>query len=182
MKKQNTVLAADPLDRSICVGVITSVHGVKGYVKIRSFTDNPVDVTSFSKVFDEEGKVYKINLVFPKKDYLIAAIEGVSSRNQAEDLRNTKLYIKRSELPTPASGEFYHADLIGMEAFLNDGSKFGIVKNVVNFGAGDILEIYDITSEKVIYYPFRKQFVPMVDIIQKSITLNPLEEVIASDD
>ncbi len=182
MRKQNTATTSDLQDRSVCVGVITSVHGVKGYVKIRSFTDSPVDVISFKNVFDEAGNNYKIRLVFPKKDYFIASIDGINNRNQAELLRNTKLFIKRSELPTPENGEFYHADLIGMEAQLNDGSKFGIVKNVVNFGAGDILEIYDITSEKVIYYPFRKQFVPMVDIIQKCITLNPLEEVIASDD
>ena len=182
MRKQNTATAVSQEDPDICIGVITSVHGVKGYVKIRTFTNKPTDVTSFNNVYDEDGNTYKVSVVFPKKDYLIAAIEGINNRNQAEPLRNTKLYIKRSELPTPKNNEFYHADLLGMEARSSDDSKFGIVKNVVNFGAGDILEIYDITSEKVVYYPFKKQYVPTIDINQRYITVNPLEEVITADD
>ncbi len=183
MRKQNTASTVqNVLDSDICVGVITAVHGVKGYVKIRTFTNKPADVTGFRNVFDEAGKTYKVSVVFPKKDYLIASIDGVIGRNAAETLRNTKLYIKRSELPETGDGEFYHADLVGMEAVNQDGSRFGIVKNIVNFGAGDILEIYDITSEKVVFYPFKKQFVPIIDLLQRQITLNPLEEVIAADD
>lgn len=182
MRKQNTAPAVSQEDPDICIGVITSVHGVKGYVKIRTFTNKPSDVTTFQNVFDEAGNNYKVSVVFPKKDYLIASLDGINNRNQAEPLRNTKLYIKRSELPTPKNNEFYHADLVGMEARSHDGSKFGIVKNVVNFGAGDILEIYDVTSEKVVYYPFKKQYVPVIDIVERYITVNPLEEVIAADD
>jgi 16S rRNA processing protein RimM len=169
-------------DPMVCVGVITSVHGVKGNVKIRSFTDAPTDIATFHHVFDDSGRQFNISVIIPKKDYMIAAIEGVSSRNDAEGLRNVKLYIKRSELPELANDEFYHADLIGMEARSSDGTLLGTVKNVVNFGAGDILEIYDISSEKIIYYPFKKQFIPAVDAISGVITLLPLEEVIAVDE
>ena len=170
------------LDPDLCIGVITSVHGVKGYVKIRTFTDEPSDIEQFSHIFDDAGASYELKIKIPKKDYIIASIEGVISRNHAEKLRNTKLFIKRSELPDLSQDEFYHADLIGMEAVSTEGDTVGIVKNITNFGAGDILEIYDLSSEKVIFFPFKKQFVPAVDVLQRKITLNPLEEMIAGDE
>lgn len=169
-------------DYDICVGVITSVNGVKGYVKIRSFTDNPQDLANFKKLFDESNKEYQINIITLKKDYIIAGIEGVASRNDAEKLRNTRLYIKRSELPSAGSNEFYHADLMGLDAKLKNGTNFGVVKGVVNFGAGDILEIYDLNSEKTIYYPFTKQFVPEINLEKRHILLEPLEEVLAASE
>jgi len=181
MKKEK-VSEISSQDPDLCIGVITSVHGVKGYVKIRTFTDLPTDISTFNHVFDTDGATFKLKVMIPKKDYVICSIEGVASRNEAEKLRNTKLFIKRSELPKLSEDEFYHADIIGMEAVSSEGGTIGIVKNITNFGAGDILEIYDISSEKVIYYPFKKQFVPLVDVLQRKITLNPLEELIAGDE
>jgi len=169
-------------DYDICVGVITAVNGVKGYVKVRSFTEKPQDITAFRKVFDENANEYKLSIVTLKKDYIIVGIKGVNSRIAAEKLRNTKLFIKRSELPEAGNDEFYHADLIGLEAKLKNGTKFGVVKNIVNFGAGDIIEIYDFNSEKTVYYPFTKQFVPEMDLANKTITLEPLEEILAASE
>ena len=165
----------------ICVGVITAVNGVKGYVKIRSFTERPADMANFECVYDpENNRTFKVKLISEKKDYLIAAIEGINNRNEAELLRNTKLYIKRSELPSVNEEEYYHIDLIGMQALSEDGVVIGIVKNVVNFGAGDILEVYDTSSEKTLYYPFTKQFVPVVSVVHHNLILRPLEETIAA--
>jgi 16S rRNA processing protein RimM len=174
---------ASSKDFDICVGVITSVNGVKGHVKIRSFTEKPSDIANFNALFDQDGKeVYKVSVVTSKKDYIIAGIAGISNRNEAEKLRNTKLFIKRSALPHSKGDEYYHADLVNLEARSEEGVQLGIVKNIVNFGAGDIIEIYDISTEKTIYYPFTKQFVPEVNIEKKYITLKPLEEVIAAAD
>jgi 16S rRNA processing protein RimM len=169
-------------DQDICVGVITAVNGVKGYVKVRSFTNNPKDIAEFAKIFDENNNEYKLSIVTSKKDYVIVGIKGVTSRNEAERLRNIKLYIKRSELPEPGNDSYYHADLLGAEAVLSDGTKFGVVKNIVNFGAGDIIEIYDHNSEKTVYYPFTKQYVPDVNLKDKRVILEPLEEVIAASE
>lgn len=168
-------------DYDICVGVITAVNGVKGYVKIRSFTERPSDIANFTSVYDPEtSRKFKVRLVSEKKDYLIAAIEGINNRNEAELLRNTKLYINRNELPSVNQEEYYHIDLIGMQALSEDGIVIGIVKNVVNFGAGDILEFYDTSSEKTLYYPFTKQFVPVVSVLNRNLVLKPLEETIAA--
>src|SRR4051812_4763367 len=109
-------------NKDICVGVITSVSGVKGYVKIRSFTAHSADITQFKQVYDQDGnKFSEISLVVAKKDYIIAGISGIANRNEAEKLRNTKLFINRTDLPAPANKEYYHADLIGLEATYEDG-------------------------------------------------------------
>jgi len=169
------------VDNDICVGVITSVNGVKGYVKIRNFTDKPSDIAKFDFIFDLNSKQsFQITVVSSKKDYLIGKIEGINSRSDAEKLRNIKLYIKRSALPSVKENEYYHADLIGTEARSEEGIIIGTIKNIVNFGAGDILEIYDKTSENTLYYPFTKQCIPEINITQKFIIVKPLEEVVAA--
>ena len=167
-------------DYNICIGVITSVNGVKGLVKIRSFTEQPEDIASFGKLFDDQQREYQLSIATLKRDHVIAGIKGVNSRNEAEKLRNVKLYIKRSNLPSSTSNEFYLADLIGMNATFKDGTKFGTVKNLLNFGAGDIIEICDLNTEKMIYYPFTKQFVLEVNTKKNQLVLEPLEELIAA--
>lgn len=170
-------------NKDICVGVITAVSGVKGYVKIRSFTADPKDITDFQEIYDQDGnKFKKISVVVEKKDYIIAGIAGISNRNEAEKLRNTRLFINRSALPAPANEEYYHADLIGLDAQYEDGTACGVVKNVFNFGAGDILEIYDMISEKTIYHPFNKQFVSNIDLAANQITIVKIEETVAAKD
>lgn len=170
-------------DFDICVGVITSVNGVRGNVKIKSFTEKPEDIVSFARVFNpESNSSFKISVVSIKKDHLIASIEGISSRNDAEELRGTKLYIKRSELPEAKDGEYYHADLMGLEVYYQDGLKAGLIKNIVNFGAGDILEVYDLTSEKMFYYPFNNQYVANVDLEAGRVEITRIEEIVASED
>ena len=180
MKKANK---APTIEQDLCVGVITSVNGVKGYVKIRSFTEDSRDICSFKNIFDKDTNTqFKIKLVSAKKDYIIAGIEGVENRNEAEKLRNTKLYITRDELPSLKKEEFYHADLIGMEVRTEDSISLGLVRNLMNFGAGDILEVQDLITEKVSYYPFNKQFIVKVDASERIITVTVLEEVLAADD
>ena len=173
---------SDPNSKNICIGIITSVNGVKGYVKIKNYTESHDDLANFDNIFDDEGRIYKISLISQKKDCVVAAIEGVNSRNEAETLRNRKLYIKRSSLPEVAEEEYYHADLVGLEAKYGDGSVFGTVIGVMNFGAGDILELHDASMNKSVYYPFSKQFVPEINISEKYIIITQLEEVVPIDD
>ena len=169
-------------DFNICVGIITAVNGVKGYVKIKSFTENPDDLTKFQQVFDEDNISYRISLVSQKRDYMIAGIEGVDNRNKAEKLRNKKLYIKRSELPDASEDEYYHADLVDLEARTEDGTKFGTVRDIVNFGAGDIIEVHDAALDRSVFYPFTKQFVPEINIKEGYVAFGVLEEVLAAEE
>ncbi len=167
-------------DYDICVGVVVAADGVRGHVKIKSFTDNPKDIESFSYLFDAEGREYKIKILATKKDCLVVSIDGVTNRNHAEQLRNVRFYIKRSGLPSVEADEYYHADLIGLKVKAQDGLVIGEVISIMNFGAGDILEIKDEFSEKAVYYPLSKQFVSKIDVNNRFIEVMPLEEIIAT--
>jgi 16S rRNA processing protein RimM len=168
-------------DYDICIGVITSAHGVKGNVKVHTFTARPSNVKDFIEIFDINGILYKLSVVsLPSKaGYLIAKIEGINSRNDAELLCHKKLYVKRSTLPAiQEEDEFYHADLYGMIVRSQDGEVIGTVQNILNYGANDILEVSDTNSEKVMLYPFNKQFVQQINIKERYLVLELLEEVV----
>ena len=176
------MLAMCANDHGVCVGVIASSSGVRGNVKIRSFTDNPEDISTFQKVYDFNLNTYKIEVVQVKKDYIIASIDGVNNRDQAEQLRNIRLFINRAELPEPSEEEYYHADLIGMSVYDTDNINIGTVVNLVNFGASDILEVQTLSDKDTVYYPFAKQWVESVDQENRKILLKPQEETIAADE
>ena len=148
----------------ICIAAVAGAFGVKGEVKIKSFTENPKDCLSFGPFLDEDGKT----LLTPVrsrsvKKFLAVTCKEVKSREEAEALKSTKLYTYRSALPEPDEDEFYYSDLIGLTVELSDGTAKGIVKAVHDFGAGDILEIRT-QGEPDWFHPFTREAVPIVDI------------------
>ncbi len=160
-------------DFDICVGVIASANGIKGYVKIKCFTDDPRDIESFTEVIDiRSRRVFVIKVRSIRNDCIIASIEGVETRNDAEQLQNVKLYIKRSELPAPNADEYYHADLVGCSVKLENGQLLGKIKNVHNFGASDLIEVHNDVSNEDTYYPFNKDFVKEVSLKDKLVILD----------
>src|SRR5579863_4875677 len=138
----------------ICLGVITGVHGVKGWVRVKSFTAEPEAIAAYGPLSDESGaRRFELELVGAGKGVLLARIDGVDDRNAAERLKGLRLYVRRSDLPPPEDDEFYEADLIGLAALLEDGSRFGTVRAVNDFGAGASLEIED-ANGKIVVVPF----------------------------
>ncbi|HKS61557.1 MAG TPA: ribosome maturation factor RimM, partial [Xanthobacteraceae bacterium] len=129
------------MDR-VLIAQIGAAHGVRGEVRLKAFTEDPLSVTRYGALESEDGKRrFEIEAVRPAKDMLVVRLKGVADRNAAEALTNTRLYVAREKLPKPADDEFYHADLIGLTAQTASGEAFGTVKAVHNFGAGDLLEI-----------------------------------------
>src|SRR5436305_8748806 len=129
-------------DKRVCVGVVAGAHGVRGAVRIKSFTANPEDVAGYGPLEDESGRQrFSLRLVGATKGVLIGWLSGVADRDRAEALRGLRLYLARAALPPTEEEEFYHADLIGLAAVLADGAPLGQVKAVHDFGAGDTLEI-----------------------------------------
>ncbi|AWK86342.1 ribosome maturation factor RimM [Azospirillum thermophilum] len=158
-------MSAPVPSRKVCVGQFAGSHGVRGLVKLRSFTGDPASVTAYGPLTDEEGRrSFRITLQGTVKDQFLARVDGVSSREEAQALAGLRLYVDRSALPeTEDEDEFYHADLIGLRAELADGTRFGIVKAVYDFGAGDVLEIRT-ESGALEMLPFSKACVPLVDV------------------
>jgi 16S rRNA processing protein RimM len=129
-------------EERVCLGEVVGVHGVKGLVRVRPFTEEPEAFAAYGALQDERGRRLTLEAVGRAKGVVLARIEGVADRTQAEALKGTRLYIARAALPAIEEAEtYYHADLIGLMAENADGQALGRVTAVHDFGAGDLLEI-----------------------------------------
>src|SRR5689334_8853228 len=126
----------------VCVGQFAGAHGVRGLVRIRSFTEEPMHVAAYGPVEDEAGtRHFRITAKSMAKGTVIAEVEGIDDRDAAQLLNGTRLYVSRDRLPPiEETDEFYQADLIGCAAFDTDGRELGTVHAVHDFGAGTLLE------------------------------------------
>jgi 16S rRNA processing protein RimM len=159
--------------KQICLGVVTSPHGVRGAVRIKSFTEEPEDVARYGPLTDQTGKrSFELRLIGAGKGVVIAHLSGVDDRNQAEALRGLQLCLPRSALPQPDAEEYYHADLIGLEAVLGDGTPVGRVRAIHDFGAGDTLELARPSGPPVMV-PFTRAVVPSVELATGRLVLDP---------
>ena len=157
------------------MGVITGAHGVRGEVRVKSFTADPAAIAAYGPLEDERGeRRLALALAGTVRGMLIARIAGIADRNAAERLKGTRLYLPRTALPQPEEGEYYHADLIGLEALLRDGSALGRVRAVHAYGAGDSLEI-ERPDGKTVLVPFTEAAVPLVDIAAGRLVVDPPE-------
>jgi len=162
-----------PAAKRICVGVITGAHGVQGAVRVKSFTADPKDVARYGPLEDESGeRRLSFRLVGSAKGVVIAHLAGIADRDRAEGLRGLRLYLQRAALPPTAEEEYYHADLIGLEAALADGTALGHVRAVHDFGAGDTLEIERLAGPPAMV-PFTRAIVPIVDLAAGRLVLDP---------
>lgn len=164
----------DGRDTRVCVAQIGAAHGLKGEVRLWSFTQEPPDFAAYGALETEDGlrKLEVENARFAK-DYFVAKFAGIDERNAAEALRNVKLYVARERLPDVSEDDtFYHADLIGLSAVTRDNAAFGEVVGVQNFGAGDILEIRR-GDGSTLMLPFTETVVPEIDLKGGTIVVDP---------
>lgn len=154
-----------PDDKRILVGVIGAPHGLRGEVRVKSYTDVPTAIGRYRPLrADRGGVALTVTAVRPvKDDMVVARFEGVTTREAAAALTNTRLYVDRDALPGVEDDEFYHADLIGLDAATAEGNPVGRVAAVLNFGAGDMLEI-EVAGGDSLLIPFTRAFVPRVDL------------------
>jgi 16S rRNA processing protein RimM len=160
-------------EKRVCVGVVGAAHGVRGAVRIKSFTAKPEDVARYGPLEDESGeRKFMLRLTGAAKGVLIARLSGVDDRNRAETLRGLRLYLPRAALPPPDEEGYYHIDLIGLDAVLTDGTLVGEVRAVHDFGAGDTLEIARPDGPPAVV-PFTKAIVPEIDLAAGRLVLDP---------
>jgi 16S rRNA processing protein RimM len=148
-------------DKQILLGRILGAHGLKGEVKIKSFTANPLDVASYGPVSVPDGRRFKLEKARMQGDIVIAGIKGVADRNVAETLKGLELTVGRDDLPKADEGEFYQADLIGLPVVDEAGKDVGEVVGFQTFGAGDLIEIRR-KSGRTSFVPFADTMVPTV--------------------
>jgi 16S rRNA processing protein RimM len=159
----------------ICVAQIGAPHGVRGEVKLRSFTEQPEAFMSYGPLESEDGtRRFEVEALRPAKDHFVARFAGVADRDAAEKLTNIRLFVPRDRLPPVEDDDtYYQSDLVGLTAVTPDGVALGAVKAVHNFGAGDIIEIVPADGGTSLMVPFTVEAVPTVDIPGRRIVVVP---------
>ena len=158
----------------ICLGQIGAAHGIRGEVRLRSFTADPEAIGNYGPLETEDGRVLEIEAMRPAKNHFVARLSGIRDRAAAERLVNVKLYVPRDRLPEPVEDdEFYHADLIGLTVVDRAGERLGTVVAIHNFGAGDLIEVQPDAGGKTELVRFDDTHVPAVDVAAGKIVVDP---------
>ncbi len=166
----------------ICLGQIGVAHGMRGEVRLRSFTSDPAAIATYGPLETEDGRVFEIESLRPGKDHFVARLSGICDRSAAERLANLKLYVPRERLPEPVEAdEYYHADLIGLAVVNLAGKRLGSVVAIHNFGAGDLIEVRPDAGGNTEMVPFDDTNVPTVDIAARRIVVDPPQGLFKTD-
>jgi 16S rRNA processing protein RimM len=162
-------------DERVLLGEIGAAQGLKGEVRIRSFTEDEAAIADYRPLEDEHGREVTIEALRVTPKALIARVKGVTTREGAEALTGTKLYVPRSRLPKREEEEWYHSELIGLAVLDRDGGTIGRVVAIQNFGAGDLLELTPASGGPTVLVPFTRDTVPEIDVEGGRLTLVPPE-------
>jgi 16S rRNA processing protein RimM len=162
----------------VCLAVVTAPHGVKGLVRVKTFTADPYGIAHYQPLENEHGERVALAVVGAAKGVLLARIEGVGDRDEAERVKGMRIYLPRAALPAPAAEEYYHADLLGLAVELRDGTALGRVRAIHDFGAGDTIEIERAEGSPLVI-PFTAAAVPVIDIAAGRIVVEPPEGLLA---
>jgi 16S rRNA processing protein RimM len=148
----------------ICVARIGAAHGVRGAVKLWTFTEDPLAIERYGPLSTKDGaRQFELTSARQGRDHLVATLKGVTTREEAESLNGVELYVAREKLPATDENEYYHADLIGLAAVTTQDEPLGRVIAIHNFGAGDIIEIAPPRGATILL-PFSNAVVPTVDL------------------
>lgn len=164
----STTHIADNADYAL-VGVVVGVHGIRGAVKVKTFTEIPEDIF-FYELLDSKGNMVELVKMSASKGTFIVKLNNIIDRNEAEMAKGMEFFISRADLPKLNDGEYYQSDLVGMTVVLTDGTEFGAVKEMHNFGAGELVEIVLKDTNKTEVYHFENDVIS-VNMDSNIITL-----------
>ena len=165
----------------ICVARIGAAHGVRGAVKLWTFTEDPLAVTRYGPLMTKDGaRQIEVTHAREAKDHLVATLKGIATREDAERLNGLELYVAREKLPATDEDEYYHADLIGLAAVTPANELLGRVIAIHNFGAGDIIEIAPVQGATMLL-PFTNAVVPSVDLAGGRVVIELPDEIDGDD-
>ena len=167
----------------ILVGRFGAPHGVRGEIRLQSFTQDPLAIATYGALAAPDGRSFTLKGVrLLRNNMLVARVEGIADRAAAQALNHVELTLSREALPVPDDeDEFYVADLIGLEAVDQSGAPFGTIVAVPNYGGGDLLEVRPLQGGETLLFPFTKAVVPAVEIAARRITVAPPAEVEIDD-
>lgn len=160
----------------VCVGAIAGAYGVRGEVRLKSFTAEAEAIADYAPLLTEDGSTsYTLTITRAIKNGLAARLSGVTTKEEADALRGTQLYVPRDRFPEPGDDEYYHADLVGLEVRDTGGTVLGRIKSVQNHGATDLLEVHGPGLKTTVLLPFTREAVPTVDLAGGRVIADPPE-------
>jgi 16S rRNA processing protein RimM len=169
---------ASPRSDRVLIARIGAAHGIRGEVRVKAYTADPQGIGAYGPLAASDGRSFEVASLRPASgpasDMLVVKFKGVADRNAAEALNGVELSVPRDRLPPAEEEEYYHADLIGLEAVTRGGAPLGTVIAVHNYGAGDLLEIAPKRGETLLV-PFTRAVVPEVDIGGGRVVVDPPE-------
>lgn len=164
------------MSEKVCVGAIAGAFGVQGEVRLKSFTADPYAVEDYGPLTTEDGgRSFDVHLLREVKNGFAAELSGITTKEEADALRGTRLFAPRDRLPHLPDDEYYHADLIGLDVFDTGGAALGKVHAVHNHGAADLLEVQVPGQSRTVLLPFTMAVVPTVDLSSRRIVADPPE-------
>jgi 16S rRNA processing protein RimM len=170
------------MSAQICIARIGAAHGVRGAVKLWTFTEDPLAVQTYGPLATKDGsRQFEVATAREAKGHLVATLKGIATREDAERLNGIELYVARDKLPTTDEDEYYHADLIGLAAVTAAGEPLGRVIAIHNFGAGDIIEIAPPHGATMLL-PFTNAVVPSVDLAAGRVVIELPAEIEGDDE
>lgn len=159
----------------VLVGKFGAAHGIKGEVRLKSYTQDPLAIIDYSPLVTRDGRAFTVEAVRPAGEVLVARIAELKDRNAAEAVTNLDLLVPRERIAGPLDeDEFLHSDLIGLAAVTVEGETIGTVTAVFDFGAGDVLDVAR-RGRRAVMIPFTKAVVPVVDIAGGRLVVDPPE-------
>jgi 16S rRNA processing protein RimM len=165
----------------ICIARIGAPHGVRGAVRLWTFTEDPLAVKHYGPLATKDGaRQFEVMHAREAKGHLVATLKGVTTREDAMRLNGVELYIAREKLPAVGKDEYYHADLIGLAAVTSADEPLGRVTAIHNFGAGDIIEIAPPHGATMLL-PFTNGVVPSVDLAAGRVVIELPDEIDGDD-
>lgn len=170
-------------ENPIQLAVIGAAHGIRGEVRVKTYTADPEAIADYGHIYDAQGKAYEVLEARASKNVVVVRFKGVNSRDAAEALNGTELFIDRSQLPDDEldEDEFFQTDLIGLEAFDADGKSYGVVSAVFDFGGGDLIEL-SLKGKRPMLIPFTEAAVPEIDFEEGKIRVDPYAAGLIADE
>ena len=163
------------MSKLICVGAIAGAYGVRGEIRLKSYCAVPEDIARYGPLFTKDGKTsYQLSIIGTVKNGFSSRVVGVHTKEQADSLKGTALYVSRDKLPDLPDDEFYHSDLIGLDVFDTGGVCIGSVKAMMNNNSDDLLEIILKKGGQTVLIPFSNACVPTVDLTARKVIIDPI--------
>lgn len=160
----------------VIVGTLSGAFGVHGEVRLKSFCADPAAIADYVPLYSEVGRAFdQVVITGQLKNGFSARVSGITTKEEADALRNTPLLADRNAMPPTEDDEYYYADLIGLPVLDTGGATLGVVKTVMDHGAGDLLEITLPGSFETVLLPFTQAAVPTVDLTAGKIIADPPE-------